>query len=433
MITVVGLDGGPPPPGLPALLAAAELVAGGARHLASVAVPASARTVVMGDVSAALDAVGDASGDVVVLASGDPGFFGIVRALRERGHEPRVLPALSSVAQAFARAGLPWDDALIVSAHGVATPRGSAPGASEQGRELRRAVNACRAHPKVAVLTGPGSGPAELARELFPQTPRTFVVCENLGGPDERVVHVRPAEASTRPWNDPNVVLVLDTRRAVGAKGWLAGGRAGPAVWALPEDAFAHRDSLVTKAEVRAFVLAKLGPRVGDMVWDIGAGSGSVAIECARFGAAVVAVEKDEASCERIRANVRAHEVKVAVSRGTAPDVLSHLPDPDAVFVGGGGPDVVRACAERALRSVVVTLAAIERVRPSMDALAAEGFAVQAVQLQANRLSPLPGGVHRLAAANPVHVVWGERDPATVHPPEPPPRRPVTELPGSAL
>lgn len=424
MINVVGLDGGPLPPTVPDLLASAVLVVGGERHLASVDVPSDVRTIVMGNVPAALDAVAavdavdGASGDVVVLASGDPGFFGIVRALRERGHQPRVLPALSSVVQAFARAGLPWDDALVVSAH---------------GRELRRAVNACRAHPKVAVLTGPGSGPAELARELFPQTPRAFVVCENLGEPDERVVHVRPAEASTRPWRDPNVVLVLDQRHAVGAKGWLAGGRPGPSVWALPEDAFAHRDSLVTKAEIRALALAKLGPRVGDMVWDVGAGSGSVAIECARFGAAVVAVEKDEASCERIRANVRAHEVKVAVSRGTAPDVLRHLPEPDAVFVGGGGPEVVRACAGRALRSVVVTLAAIERVRPSMDALAAEGFTVEAVQLQANRLSPLPGDVRRLAATNPVFVVWGERNPTTVHPPEPPPRRPVTDLPGSAL
>ncbi|MCP2341925.1 precorrin-6y C5,15-methyltransferase (decarboxylating) subunit CbiE [Actinomadura rupiterrae] len=415
MITVIGLDGAPV---APELLASATLVVGGARHLASVTIPPNARTIVMGNVPAALDAIDKATGEVVVLASGDPGFFGIVRALRERGHKPRVLPALSSVAQAFARAGLPWDDALVVSAH---------------GRELRRAVNACRAHPKVAVLTAPGAGPAELARELFPQTPRTFVVCEDLGGPDERIVHVRPAEASTRPWRDPNVVLVLDARRSVGAKGWLAGGRPGPSVWALPEAAFSHRDSLVTKAEIRAFALAKLGPRVGDMVWDIGAGSGSVAIECARFGAAVVAVEKDEAACERIRANVRAHEVKVAVSRGTAPDVLAHLPVPDAVFVGGGGPEVVRACAERALRSVVVTLAAIERVRPSMDALRAEGFAVEAVQIQANRLSPLPGDVHRLAATNPVHLVWGERSPVTVRPPEPPARRPVTELPGSVL
>jgi precorrin-6Y C5,15-methyltransferase (decarboxylating) len=437
VITVIGCDGSPLSPAARERLESAALVVGGARPLAAARPPAGARQVVMGEMTAALaeiDAVhpapatarprsgepgeageagrngadrddgeggGDredrgaiARADVVVLASGDPGFFGIVRALRARGHDPEVMPAVSSVALAFARAGLSWDDALVVSAH---------------GRDLRRAVNACRAHPKVAVLTAPGAGPAELARELAPQTPRGFVVCEDLGGPDERVTHCRPAEATTRTWRDPNVVLVLDARRGVGPRRWIAGAAPGPPGWALPESAFEHRESVITKAEVRAFVLARLGPRVGDMVWDIGAGSGSVAIECARFGAAVIAVERDTASCDRIRHNVRAHRVKVAVSRGEAPAVLDHLPDPDAVFVGGGGPEVVRACAARALRVVVVALAAMERVRPAVDALAAAGFTAEAVQLQANRLSPLPGDVHRLAAGNPVFVVWGTR------------------------
>jgi precorrin-6Y C5,15-methyltransferase (decarboxylating) len=410
MITVIGYDGTALPAEARRRLESAVLVVGGARHLAAVRPPAGARRVVMGDVAAALGEIDAAHppppsrttarspqetgvrADVVVVASGDPGFFGIVRALRERGHDPEVVPAVSSVALAFARAGLPWDDALVVSAH---------------GRDLRRAVNACRAHPKVAVLTAPGSGPAELARELAPQTPRSFVVCEDLGGPDERVTRCRPAEATTRTWRDPNVVLVLDAGRGTGAKRWVAGAGPGPAGWALPETAFEHRNSVVTKAEVRALALARLGPRIGDLVWDIGSGSGSVAIECARFGAAVIAVERDPASCERIRQNVRAHPVKVAVSRGDAPAVLDHLPDPDAVFVGGGGPEVVAAGAARALRSVVVTLAAVERVRPSLDALAAAGFTAEAVQLQASRLSPLPGDVHRLAAGNPVFVVWG--------------------------
>lgn len=412
MISVVGMGGAALAGVALERVEAAGLVVGGARHLEAVEVRPGARTVVMGKVAGALDEIEAAGGDVVVLASGDPGFFGIVRALRERGHEPEVIPALSSVAGAFARAGLPWDDALVVSAH---------------GRELRRAVNACRAHPKVAVLTAPGAGPAELARELFPQTPRAFIVCEDLGGPGERVTHCRPAEATTRTWRDPNVVLVLDSGRAVGERGWIAGARPGPASWALPEEAFEHRHSVVTKAEVRAYALAKLGPRIGDMVWDVGAGSGSVAIECARFGAAVVAVEKDEASCKRIRANVQAHGVKVAVSRGEAPDVLGYLPDPDAVFVGGGGPEVVRACAARALRSVVVALASVERVRPSMDALAAEGFTAEAVQLQASRLSPLPGDLHRLAATNPVFLVWGERGGTAInHPVGERGRRPQT-------
>lgn len=393
MITVVGFDGSPLSPAAKAKLEGASLVVGGARHLTAAA-PQGVRTVVMGNVQEALDEVAEAEGEVVVLASGDPGFFGIVRALRERGHEVEVLPALSSVQRAFALAGLPWEDALVVSAH---------------GRELRRAVNACRAHPKVAVLTAPGAGPAELARELAPATPRTFVVCEDLGGPAERVTRCRPAEATTHPWRDPNVVVVLDAKHAVGPRTWIAGTQPGPSSWALPETSFDHRNSVVTKAEVRAFALARLGPRVGDLVWDVGAGSGSVAIECARFGAAVIAVERDAESCERIRANVRAHGVKVQVAHGPAPLVLDHLPDPDAVFVGGGGPEVAAACARRALRCTVVAVAAVERVRPSIDALAAEGLTVEAVQLQAARLSPLPGDVHRLAPVNPVFLISGAR------------------------
>jgi precorrin-6B C5,15-methyltransferase / cobalt-precorrin-6B C5,C15-methyltransferase len=426
-ISVIGYDGSPLPPAAGDRLAAASLVVGGARQLRAVGAPAGVRQVVMGDVPAALDAIAAATsppadsavladsgvpaasagtgGGVVVVAGGDPGFFGIVRALRARGHAVEVFPAISSVSGAFARAGLSWDDAVVVSAH---------------GRQLRRAVNACRAHGKVAVLTGPGAGPAELGRALAPHTPRAFVVCEHLGEPAERVERCRPAEATTRAWRDPNVVLVLDERATATAGGgagdsggggprWLAGPGPGPAAWALPETAFEHRDSMVTKAEVRALALARLGPRLGDMIWDVGAGSGAVAIECARFGAAVIAVDRDEAACERIRRNVRAHGVRVAVSRGAAPAVLDHLPDPDAVFVGGGGPEVTRACADRALRGVVVALAAVERLRPTCDALTAAGFVPEAVQLQANRLAPLPGGAHRLAATNPVFVVWGAK------------------------
>ncbi|MFI0355065.1 precorrin-6y C5,15-methyltransferase (decarboxylating) subunit CbiE [Actinomadura sp. 9N407] len=403
LLTVLGHDGSPPTGEARELLERAALVVGGGRHLAALPVPASARTLVMGELRTALDAIDaelEKDGRVVVVASGDPGFFGIVRALRERGHRPRVLPAMSSVATAFARAGLPWDDALVVSAH---------------GRELRRAVNACRAHPKVAVLTAPGSGPAELARELFPQTPRTFVVCEDLGGRNERVVHVRPAEATTRPWRDPNVVLVLDPRRSNGERGWIAGTRPGPDGWALPDAAF-RPGGIGTAPEVRAFVLARLAPRVGDMIWDVGAGGGEVAIECARFGAAAVAVERDLAACERIRGNVREHRVKVAVSRGRAPAVLDHLPEPDAVYVGGGGPDVARACASRALRSVVVVVREPGRVQAAIDALERESLTTGAVQLHTTPFKQgkqsKQGKQDQREETPPVFVVWGDREAA---------------------
>ncbi|MFJ3310223.1 precorrin-6y C5,15-methyltransferase (decarboxylating) subunit CbiE [Streptomyces sp. NPDC086549] len=400
MITVVGTGTGVPVP--ENVLAGAGLVVGGRRHLEAVRLPEAAERIVLGPLAPALDAVErylDKDTRVVVLASGDPGFFGIVRALAERFGAGRldVRPGVSSVATAFARLGLPWDDAVVVSAH---------------GRDLRTAVNACRAHPKVAVLTGPGAGPAELGAAV--PGDRVLVVASALGDPErERVERVTPAEAAVRDWGTAvSVVLCLDEARALGAVRTVAGGPDRPARWALDEAEFAHRDSMITKFEVRALALARLGPRLGDLVWDVGAGSGSVAVECARLGAAAVAVEKTSDGVERVRANAAAHGVDVRVVHGQAPDALSGLDDPDAVFIGGGGrelPAIVAACARRARRTVVIAMAALDRVPAAREALTGAGFSCDGVLLQSSRLAPLPGDVTRLAATNPVFLLWGVR------------------------
>ncbi|MEV4569000.1 SAM-dependent methyltransferase [Nonomuraea sp. NPDC049419] len=324
-------------------------------------------------------------GPAVVLAQGDPGFFGVVRELRAHGLKPDVLPATSLVGTAFARAGLHWDDALVVAPSGPA--------------QLARVVNACRAHPKVALLVAPGVGPAEIARELAPTTPRALIVCEDLGGPDERVTHSRMGEATTRPWKDPDVVLVVDPLHRPGERGWVAGAQPGPEEWAL-----AFGDDGIPP-EVRAYVLAKLGPRLGDLVWDVGAGVGQIAVECARLGAAVVAVERDEARCAALRANVLEHGVKVALTRGQAPPALEPLPDPDAVYVGGGGLDVIDACAARRPRALVCALRKVEQVAAVLDRLREQGYRGEGTQILASRLSVDPDGAHRLTAADPVFVV----------------------------
>ncbi|AZQ33872.1 precorrin-6y C5,15-methyltransferase (decarboxylating) subunit CbiE [Streptomyces cyaneochromogenes] len=402
MITVVGTGTGAPPP--EDVLADAELVVGGRRHLEAVRLPDGVERVVLGALAPALDTIEEyvaKERPVVVLASGDPGFFGIVRVLAERFGSERldVRPGVSSVATAFARLGLTWDDAVVVSAH---------------GRDPRTAVHVCRAHPKVAVLTGPGAGPAELGAALR-HTGRVLVVASALGDPEhERVERVMPAEAAARDWGTAvSVVLCLDPERALGAVRAVAGPAPGPAGWALDEAEFAHRDSMITKFEVRALALARLGPRLGDLVWDVGAGSGSVAVECARLGAAAVAVEKAPDGVERIRANAAAHGVDVHVVHGSAPDALSELADdPDAVFVGGGGhelPAVITACARRARRTVVVAMAALDRVPAAREALTGAGFSCDGVLLQSSRLAPLPGDVTRLAATNPVFLLWGVR------------------------
>ncbi|ETK37097.1 precorrin-6y C5,15-methyltransferase (decarboxylating) subunit CbiE, partial [Microbispora sp. ATCC PTA-5024] len=311
-VAVIGVDGRPLAPRAAALLAGATLVVGAARHLDALPVPGRAARHVLGDVTAGLEAIGRHEGPAVVLASGDPGFFGIVRLLRERGLRVDVEPAVSSVAAAFARAGHSWDDAVVVSAH---------------GREPRRAVNACRALPKVAVLTAPGCGPAEIAGALG-DLPRVLVVAERLGAPGERVTTCTPDEAAARTWADPNVLLVLAADASPG-RGWASMRRLTPSRWGLPEESYEHRDSMISKAEVRALALAHLGPGLGDLVWDLGCGSGSVAVECARFGAAVVAVDRDPAQCERARRNARDHGVELSVVRGDAPACLADLPDPD--------------------------------------------------------------------------------------------------------
>ncbi|NUO43478.1 MAG: precorrin-6y C5,15-methyltransferase (decarboxylating) subunit CbiE [Streptomyces sp.] len=405
MITVFGTGTGAPVPA--DVLAGARLVVGGRRHLASAPVPEDAEQVGLGPLAPALDIIErhlDKQQRVVVLASGDPGFFGIVRALAERFGSERldVRPGVSSVAAAFARLGLTWDDAVVVSAH---------------GRELRTAVNVCRARPKVAVLTGPGAGPAELGAALRADA-RVLVVASALGSAEERVERVTPAEAAARDWGTSvSVVLCLDGTRVLGGTArTLAGPGAGPARWALDEDEFTHRDSMITKFEVRALALARLGPRLGDHVWDIGAGSGSVAVECARFGAAVTAVEKTRDGVERVRANAAAHGVDVRAVHGAAPTVLSDLDDPDAVFIGGGGrelPAIVTACARRARRTVVVAMAALDRVPAVREALTGAGLSCDGVLLQSSRLAPLPGDVTRLAATNPVFLLWGFRTPGS--------------------
>jgi precorrin-6Y C5,15-methyltransferase (decarboxylating) len=396
-ITVIGLDGGPLSAEAEGLLEEAVLVAGGNRHLELLGVEGKRAVVLKGDLSEALGQIEETEGPVVVLASGDPSFFGIVRLLVRRfGRENlRVLPGVSSVALAFARAGLTWDDAVTVSAH---------------GRDPRRAVNVCRSHPKVAVLSSPEFGPADLARQLEGWG-RTFLVAERLGEADERVFRGAVTEIASMEWRDPNVVLVLDEERALEGKGWISSGLKSPDRWALPEASFEHRSGMITKSETRALVLAHLGPGPGDLVWDVGAGSGSIAIECARLGAAAIAVERDPESCTRIRENATRHGAYVRVVEGEAPDALRDLPEPDAVFVGGSGSgfeEIVKLCAVRARRSVVLSLITLEKIMPAGEILQVCGLEVETTLLQASRVKGI-GTLHRLAAETPIFVVWGRK------------------------
>jgi precorrin-6Y C5,15-methyltransferase (decarboxylating) len=330
-----------------------------------------------------------------VLASGDPGFFGIVRTLSARfgGDALRVHPAPSSVALAFARLGVHWDDAAVVSAH---------------GRELHDAVAQLRRGDKAAVLCSPANPPEVVAGALADEGhgDRRVAVFTRLGEPGEARVDgtVREVAAGTF---DPMSVLVLP--EALDAR---AGGDSATLAWGLPETAYEHRDGMITKAEVRAIVVAKLAlPRTG-VLWDVGAGSGSVGIECARLAPAlqVFAIEHDADSAARVRANAARYGVAIDVVEASAPGAFSDLPDPDRVFVGGGGMDALDAAQSR-LRPggvVVATYALLDRAVAAYERL---GYLSEVAVSRG-----VATGEHgvRLRAENPVFVAWN--DPA---PPEP--------------
>ncbi|MGI8775975.1 MAG: precorrin-6y C5,15-methyltransferase (decarboxylating) subunit CbiE [Acidimicrobiales bacterium] len=362
----------------------ADLIVGGLRHLEALGPPGVPRLTITGDLAEVLDAVEAEPGRVCVLGSGDPGFFGIVRVLAERFGAPalEVHPAPPAVALAFARLGLPWDDAVVVSAH---------------GRPLGDAARRAAAAPKVAVLTSPDNPPQAVGREMISLgAPRRRVaVCSRLGTADEAVTEVDLAGLAGAEWDPLSVVVLLDNPLPT----------APVLAWGLPDATFAHRQGMVTKAEVRAVVLGKLALPPAGVLWDVGAGSASVAVECALVapGLQVIAVERDHDDVERARANATAQRVEVDVVHGSAPEILGSLPDPDRAFVGGGGLGVLDAVVDRLAPGgrVVATYAAVDRAAAAAERLG------HLVQVQVSRGQRLPDGSFRLAAENPVFVAWG--------------------------
>ncbi len=327
-----------------------------------------------------------AAGDrVCVLAAGDPGFFGIVRVLGARiGPDALdVHPAPSSVSLAFARAGLPWDDAVVATCH---------------GRPLADAVETVVAAPKVAVLVSPDSPPQALGRAAIDAgcSRRDVWVCSHLGEAVESVTRTDLDGLASGTFDPLSVVVLVAPGREVAPGAGLS--------WGLDEASFEHRAGLITKAEVRAVALGKLALPPMGVVWDVGAGSGSVSVEVARLVPAlrVFAVERDPELCATIRTNTRG--TAVTVIEGEAPRVLDGLPDPDRAFVGGGGIDLLDAVLTR-LRpggTAVATYAVLA------SAVAAAERLGSLVQVAVSRGAPIgPNGGLRLAAQNPVFIAWG--------------------------
>ena len=208
---------------------------------------------------------------------------------------------------------------------------------------------------------------------------------------------------------DPNVVIIQ--RQGTGDR--VQG--PGEVGFGLKEEELAHRDGMITKDEVRAVSIHKLRLPVKGLLWDIGAGSGSVAIEAARLapGLTVIAVERDEEQVARIRSNKMRFDVRnMEIIHGSAPDALVDLPAPDRVFIGGSGgsvADIVKFVAEKMPAGImVINAVTLETLNDALTSLERNAFSVEVSEVSVSR-SKLVGGKRLMSALNPVFIVRGER------------------------
>jgi precorrin-6Y C5,15-methyltransferase (decarboxylating) len=270
---------------------------------------------------------------IVVVATGDPLFYGVARYLCDRLGKERfeVLPHVSSMQLAFARVKESWEEAYLTD---LST------------RSLDDVLDRIRGAETVGLFTSDTHNPARIARELLVRGLDYFraYVCENLGGKDERITHGELAEIQNMTF-DPLNVMILKRKpgrpdKPLAAKRLMRFGN--------PDDVFAQsrpKTGLITQAEVRSIALAQLDLQPGSVMWDVGAGSGSVALEAAQLvdPGRVYAIEQDSADYHLIVANAETFGIRnVQAIFGTAPAVFQDLPDPDAIFIGGNGGEVSR-------------------------------------------------------------------------------------------
>lgn len=330
--------------------------------------------------------------NAVLVYSGDTGFYSGASSMMEKlealGVRARVLPGLSSIQLLAAALGRPWQGWNLVSAH---------------GRTCDPVAECMQGRPTF-FLTGGSEDPAtlcaQLAAEGFGEV--QGVVGQCLGTPEEKLFRGSVKELAAGRFNSLSVLLVeaaeVLPRRAPG----------------LPDEAFERGDVPMTKQEVRAAVLAKLAVRPEDILWDVGAGTGSVSVELALAAprGRVYAVECRPEGCALIKANREKFRTRnLVLVEGLAPDALSDLPAPDAVFIGGSKGSLA-AIVDTALDKnpdarICVSAIALETLSAAVAALTAKGRTVQVSQIAVSRAKAV-GGLHLMMAQNPIYLITGE-------------------------
>lgn len=386
------------------LVTGAGLLVGGKRHLNEFPESTAQRVEVKGGLDRAASAIEEfiAGGgrNVAVLATGDPLFFGIAGFIIKRFGKRNVgvIPNVSTVAEAFARIKESWAGAKTVSAHG-----------RESG--LSAVCAEAASNDRLAVFTDPVNTPALIARSLMERGVSGFkaYVCEALGMKEERVTGGSLKQIAARKRFHPLNVMIL-IREPQPAP---ASHRTG-----VPDEAFRHSEGMITKEEIRVISLSKLSIERGAVVWDIGAGCGSVSVEAALMArpGRVWAVEKEAGRVKDIRANKEKFKAgNLEIISGLAPGCMrdKKLPAPDAVFVGGGGAgllEILRFVARRVKKGgrVVVNAVTLESAYGAFEFFRKKGWERELSVVNLSKARSL-GELNLLKANNPVFIIRGTK------------------------
>jgi precorrin-6Y C5,15-methyltransferase (decarboxylating) len=335
---------------------------------------------------------------VVVLASGDPLFFGIGRQLLRNFQEDELefVPNVSSVQYAFAKLGIPWDDAVFLSCKGHAT---------------EDVVDRIVASDKAALLTDTQNTPGAIAQEMIRRGRDGYAayVCENLGTSEERIVRTDVRGLLNTQVAVLNVLVMV--------KQYEAFAEASRPVLGIPDDTFSAIKKQITREEVRAITLAKLRLCHDTVLWDIGAGSGSVSIEADHLmpNGRIFAIEQNEQYQEYLRENLRKfHSRHVSIVEGEAPACLDLLPDPDRVFIGGSGGnlwDILEVVDQRLAIGgrVVVNAITLDTLSATSEFLENAGYRVEVTSVNIARTRPSTD-YKMFEAFHPVFILLADKE-----------------------
>ena len=327
-------------------------------------------------------------GDVCVLQSGDSGFFSGTRKLLPllEEYDTRILPGISSLQLMAARCGRPWQEWRLVSAHGV---------------DCDAVFEVCGGKP-VFFLTGGKIGPDVLCAQLTEAGlgDLEVTVGEDLGTAREQIRRGSAQAFSMQTFSPLSVLLAEPVSgRYRGANG-------------IPDNCFIREERIpMTKQAVRALILSLLSPAKEELCWDIGAGTGSVGIELALRARTVYGVEREEKALALAEKNRRALGAwNLHLVKGSAPEALAQLPEPDVVFVGGSGgklEEILRYIHDaNAAARVCVSAITLENAAKALSVLSDLGLHTEIVQISVSS-GRKAGGVHMMTANNPVFLITG--------------------------